>query len=83
MCMEVTLKIPDEIAARAKARGVAVEAYVEELLAQQLNGRDANNRRPQTPAERRACLDSLAQFSDKIPALPKTISREWIYQEHD
>jgi hypothetical protein len=31
----------------------------------------------------RAWLDSLAQFSDKIPPLPKTISREWIYQEHD
>jgi hypothetical protein len=32
------------------------------------------------PAEIRAWLDSLAQFSDKIPPLPKTISHEWIYQ---
>lgn len=81
--MEVTLKIPDEIAARAKARGIAVEAYVEEIIARQLNGGDTNDRRPQTPAEIRAWLDSLAQFSEKIPPLPKIISREWIYQEHD
>lgn len=81
--MEVTLKIPDEIAARAKARGMTVEAYVEELLAQQVNGEGSENGRVRTPAEIRAWLDSLAQFSDKIPPLPKTISREWIYQEHD
>jgi len=36
-----------------------------------------------TPAEIRARLDSLAQFSEKIPPLPEAISREWIYQEHD
>jgi hypothetical protein len=35
-----------------------------------------------TPVEIRAWLDSLAQFSGKIPPLPETISREWIYQEH-
>jgi hypothetical protein len=52
--MEITIKIPDELAAQAQAR---------------------------TPEEIRAWLDSLAQFSDKIPPLPETISREWIYQD--
>jgi hypothetical protein len=33
--------------------------------------------------EIRAWLDSLAQFSDKIPPLSETITREWIYQDHD
>jgi hypothetical protein len=33
--------------------------------------------------EIRAWLDSLAQFSDKIPPLPEKITREWIYQDHD
>jgi hypothetical protein len=28
--------------------------------------------------EIRAWLDSLAQFSDKIPLLPEKITREWI-----
>ena len=35
------------------------------------------------PEEIRAWLDSLAQFSDKIPPLPETISREWLYQDHN
>jgi len=81
--MEITVKIPDEIAARAKARGLRVEAYIEEILAQQVGAQPSETRRPQTAAEIRAWLDSLAQFSDKIPPLPETISREWIYQEHN
>jgi hypothetical protein len=30
--MEVTIKIPDELAAEARARGIALETYVQELL---------------------------------------------------
>ena len=81
--MEITVKVPDEIAARAKARGLRVEAYIEELLAQQVGAQPSGTRRSQSAAEIRAWLDSLAQFSDKIPPLPETISREWIYQEHN
>jgi hypothetical protein len=39
--------------------------------------------RPRAPEEIRAWLDSLAQFSDKIPELPEKISRDWIYQDHN
>lgn len=81
--MVVTVNIPDELAAQAKARGLSLEAYVQEILAQQLAALPAETRRPRTPEEIRAWLDSLAQFSDKIPPLPETISREWIYQDHD
>lgn len=38
---------------------------------------------PRTPEQIRAWLDSLAQFSDKIPPLPEFVSREWIYQDRD
>lgn len=41
------------------------------------------NSHSRKPEEIRDWLDSLAQFSQKIPPLPETISREWIYQEHD
>ncbi len=81
--MVVTVNIPDELAAQAKARGLSLEAYVQELLAQQLAVTPAQTRPPRTPEEIRAWLDSLAQFSDKIPPLPETISRDWIYQDHD
>ena len=63
-------------------RGLSLEAFVQEILAQQL-ARPAETRQPRTPEEIRAWLDSLAQFSDKIPPLPETISREWLYQDHN
>ena len=76
------MKISDELAAQAKARGLEVQDYVEELLAQQANAR-LTTRQVRTPEQIRAWLDSLAQFSEKIPPLPETISREWIYQDRD
>ena len=79
--MEIRVNVPDELAAQARARGLQPEAYAEEILARQVELRSAGTRQPPTPAEIRAWLDSLAQFSDKIPPLPETISREWIYQD--
>lgn len=82
--MKVNVKVPDELAAQAEARGLALEAYVEQILAQQIREpRPEGGRTPRTPKEIRAWLDSLAQFSDKIPPLPENITREWIYQDHD
>jgi len=80
--MEITVKIPDEVAAQAKARGLDVQDYVEELLAQRAN-LHSTIRQVRTTEQIRAWLDSLAQFSDKIPPLPEIISREWIYQDRD
>ena len=80
--MVVTVNIPDELAAAAKARGLSLEAYVQEILAQEL-ARPTATRQLRTEEEIRAWLDSLAQFSDKIPPLPETISRDWLYQDHD
>lgn len=81
--MEITVNIPDEIAALAKARGLAVEEYIQEILAQKVAAQPSRLLPPRTPAEVRAWLDSLAQLSDRVPPLPEIISREWIYQEHD
>jgi hypothetical protein len=81
--MEIKVKVPDELATQAQARGVPVKVYVEELLARKVNTVPAEGKQLRTPEEIRAWLDSLAQFSDRIPALPDTISREWIYQDHD
>jgi len=79
--MEITVHIPDELAAEAEARGLRPEVYVEQLLARQVTRQPVSKLR--TADEIRAWLDSLAQFSDKIPPLPESISREWIYQGHD
>ena len=80
--MEIRVNVPEELATQARARGVPVEAFVEELLARSASP-PAESRKSRTPEQVRAWLDSLAQFSDKIPPLPGTITREWIYQDHD
>jgi hypothetical protein len=80
--VEITVRIPDELAAQAKARGISVEDYVQELLVQQTS-LHVGTGRVRTPEEIRMWLDSLTQFSNKIPPLPETISREWIYQDRD
>lgn len=81
--MEVRVKIPKEIAAAAKARGVRVEEYVEELLSQRVGNGGFATERPGNAQEIKAWLESLAQFSEKIPPLPESITREWIYQDHE
>ena len=80
--MKINVKVPEELAAQAEALGLALEAYVEQILAQQIKERKLENHTPRTPKEIRAWLDSLAQFSDKVPQLPENITREWIYQDH-
>jgi len=80
--MVVTIKVPEEIEAEARARGITVEVYVQEIFAQRvLQSSESQQRR--SPEQIRSWLDSMAQFSDKIPALPETISRQWIYRDHD
>jgi len=81
--MVIRANVPEELAARARVPGVPLETYGEELLAQQVTAASTERGRLQTPEQIREWLDSLAQFSDKIPPLPDTISREWIYQDHD
>ena len=81
--MEVKVKIPSEVAELAKARGVSVQEYVEEILSRQTGNGGSEAKKPGSPNEIRAWLDSLSQFTDKIPALPETITRDWIYQDHE
>jgi post-segregation antitoxin (ccd killing protein) len=81
--MKVNVKVPDELAAQAQALGLALEAYIEQILAQQIRDLKPEGHTPRTQKEFRAWLDSLAQFSDKVPPLPEKITREWIYQDHD
>jgi len=81
--VEITVNIPEELAAEARAHGVTPEAYVEAVLARQVAPRAGDAKRRRTPEEIRNWIDSLAQLSDRIPPLPTTISREWIYQDHD
>ena len=81
--MQITLEIPDHVAAKAAVLGVSVEDYVREVLT-----RETAASHPatllKTREERQAWLDELAQFSDGIPELPdEALTRESFYQDHD
>jgi Tfp pilus assembly protein PilN len=79
--MEIKVQVPDELAAQAKARGLALEDYAQQLLAQRAPGLSKVGR-ARSSDEVRAWLDSLTQFSDKIPQLPEeAFTRESFYQD--
>jgi hypothetical protein len=81
--MELRVKVPDQLVDQARAEGIQPEVYAEKILAQQVQVRALTHPVERSPEDVRKWLDSLAQFSHKIPALPEIISREWLYQDHD
>ena len=42
--MQLTIDVPDQIAAEARARGVSAEAYVQELIANRVNANGGEQR---------------------------------------
>jgi hypothetical protein len=81
----ISLELPPDLEARltaeARSRGLDLATYAAQVLEQAAS---AAPKRQRTSEEIRAWLDEVAQFSDKIPAMPgETFSREMIYQDHD
>jgi len=77
--MEIRVNVPEELATQARARGVPVKDFIEELLAKQVidvvmtkrvedteveNSDYAEGRQARAPEQIRAWLDALAQFSE-------------------
>lgn len=82
--MQVTVNIPDEIAAQARLRGQSPESFVSGLVGDAV--RSAPAARP--PAEPKMTMEEflrvMAANSDKIPQLPdEAFTRESFYQDHD
>jgi len=83
--MQITVNIPDAVAARAQARGQTPESYVESLI------KDAEQSAPLPfPLRLRPeismdeFLRGMAAHSEKIPQLSdKAFTRESFYQDHD
>lgn len=79
--MQITLTIPDELAAQAKTRGISVEEYVQRLLEQA--GRNSPGLQKSRTAEQlEAFFEAMAQGSQKLPALTtESFSRESFYED--
>ena len=82
--IELRPEIEARLASEAQARGVEIRTYVETLIEEAVAVKTLPPSRTKTPEEVQAWLDELAQFSDKIPAMPgETFTRAMIYQDHD
>ena len=84
--MAITLNLPPEVearlAARARALGLQLNAYVQTLLEEQVATGDSEQTMILEQFE--AELDALARGSDKLPHLPaEALTRSSIFQDHD
>jgi post-segregation antitoxin (ccd killing protein) len=77
--VQVTLTIPDEVAAQARDRGVPLDEYVLGLIEQAV---PHSVKRKRTLEEFHAWLEEFTQYSEKMPVLPnEALSREAIYDD--
>jgi len=82
--MQVTVNIPDELAAQVQSRGLTPQSYVEHLIAEQTATARGSAAQQLSPEEFEASLDELTRYSDKIRVLPaEAFSRESLYRDHD
>ena len=82
--MLVTIEIPDEVAAKAEARGMTPESYVRSLI----DDAAGTVPLPLPPAKPKMDMtqffEAMSAYSDKIPQLPdEAFTRESFYQDHD
>jgi hypothetical protein len=82
--MQITIEIPDELAAQAQARGLSPEFYVRSSIFEAAHAAPVPIP-PQEPIiDLETFLREMAAHSDKIPQLPdEAFTRESFYQEHD
>ena len=82
--MQVTVNIPDELAAQIRSRGLTPQSFVEHLIAEQTATARRSAAHKLSLEEFEASLDELTRYSEKIPSLPEVaLSRESFYQDHD
>lgn len=82
--MQITIDIPDELAAQAKARGLTPEDYVRTLVEDAARNASANLPPAKPKMDIQTFIKGMASLSEKIPQLPdEAYTRESFYQDHD
>ena len=81
--VELNAEMETQLAAEARARGMALEQYAQRLLEEAISSRTQGGSRA-SQEEFRAFLDALANKAPDVPQLrSEKFSRETIYGEHD
>ncbi len=79
--LELKPDVEANLAAQARARGVALDAYLQRVI-EDLAGTEVAH--PAKLQEIEAALDALAEMGRGLPHLPSSaFSRESIYRDHD
>lgn len=74
--MQVTINIPDQLAAEAAAKGLAVDVYVEKVLAEQTQRHASHD-------ERKTAIEEMRDFARKHGATLGDIKlRDLIHEGH-
>jgi hypothetical protein len=82
--VELKPEIEAQLVADAHARGVEPSVYAGSMIERVYLRANGPRRLSRNPEEVRAWLDSLTQFSDKIPQLPdEAFTRDSFYQDHE
>jgi hypothetical protein len=82
--IELKPEIEAQLVADAHAKGVEPSVYAGSMIERVYVRENGIRRLSRNPEEVRAWLDSLTQFSDKIPQLPdEAFTRESFYQDHE
>jgi hypothetical protein len=75
-------EVQEELSRQAAARGVDVNSYAASLLEKVAHVATVSKKLSQEQLDK--TLEEIAQFSQKIPALPdEAFSRESLYRDHD
>ena len=79
--LELRPEVEESLAARARARGIPLDAYLQSFIEQIALGEGA----PTASLEEfRTTLDALAEMGRNLPGLPSAaFKRESIYEDHD
>jgi hypothetical protein len=79
--LELKPDIEANLAARARARGIPLDAYLQAVIEDLARPEAAP---PASLQDLEATLDALAEMGKDLPHLPSSaFSRESIYQDHD
>ena len=79
--MQITVTIPDELAALAQARGVSLEVYVQSLI-EEAGPKSLSSQRPRTTEQIESFFEAMADGSRNVPDLStESFTRESFYQD--
>lgn len=82
--MQITVEIPDELAAQVRERGLTPESYVRGLIADASRAESATSGASSGKMSVDEFIRAMAANSEKIPQLPdQAFTRESFYQDHD